>query len=220
MTDSAASNRPWLLALDTSTDWAGIALTDGEALAELNWSAGRRQTTQVMPETQRLLGAMGVGVESLGAIAVASGPGSFSGLRVGMAIASGISVASGIPVIGVSTLLQTVHGWTGSARPVVGVIRAGRSRYGWAIDADIERPATGSVSELVEVVRQIEAAIVVGELIDEDAIRLRELTGALIPPIPDRQRRAGTLARIGWERWKSGEFNPAAPLDPVYLHRH
>ncbi len=50
----------WLLALDTSTDWAGIALTDGEVLAELNWTAGRRQTTQVMPEVERLLGTVNV----------------------------------------------------------------------------------------------------------------------------------------------------------------
>ena len=115
MSDSEPGEARWLLALDTSTDWAGVALTDGTALAELNWTAGRRQTTQVMPEVQEMLRRMGVEVESLGAVAVAVGPGSFSGLRVGMAIANGIAVATGIPVVGISTLLLTIHGRSGLA---------------------------------------------------------------------------------------------------------
>ena len=71
----------WLLALDTSTDWAGIALTDGEVLAELNWTAGRRQTTQVMPKSngswhcERDRGPAGCGCRSDRAGVVSAGYG-------------------------------------------------------------------------------------------------------------------------------------------------
>jgi tRNA threonylcarbamoyladenosine biosynthesis protein TsaB len=214
-----ATAQGWLLAIDTSTDWAGIALTDGAALAELNWTAGRQQTTQVMPEIQRLIGRMGLEPEDLGAVAVAIGPGSFSGLRVGMAIANGLAIATGIPILGVSTILLTVHGWSSPPERTIGMVRAGRSRYSWARADTIENPTTGAVSELIEYIRIHEVATVLGELLDEDAIRVRELTDAVVPPVPVRLRRAGTLARIGWERWRSGDFDPLATPEPVYLHR-
>jgi tRNA threonylcarbamoyladenosine biosynthesis protein TsaB len=219
VSEETAQERNWLLALDTSTDWAGVALTDGVESAELNWTAGRQQTTQVMPEVQRLLGSMQITPNSLGALAVAIGPGSFSGIRVGMAIANGISVASGIPIIGVSTLELTIHGWDGVSGPAVGVIRAGRSRYGWASADDIANPTSGSVAELIDYVRVGKHRIVLGELSDEDAIRMRETSGAIVPPAPVRLRRSGTLARLGWERWRAGDFDPAASHEPIYLHR-
>ena len=213
------SDARWLLALDTSTDWAGIALTDGELLAELNWTAGRKQTTHVMPEVERLLGTVGLTADQIGAVAVATGPGSFSGLRVGLAIASGFAIATGIPVLGESTIELTVHGWRDPDGLSVGVVKAGRSRYGWASADDINSPLNGTIGELVEFVRVTDASTVLGELSDEDAIRIRELTGAIVPPIPDRLRRAGTLARIGWEHWRSGDFDPVRMPEPIYLHR-
>jgi tRNA threonylcarbamoyladenosine biosynthesis protein TsaB len=213
------SDARWLLALDTSTDWAGVALTDGEALAELNWTAGRKQTTHVMPEVERLIGTMGLTTAHLGAVAVATGPGSFSGLRVGLAIANGLAIATGIPVLGVSTTELTVHGWRDLPGQAIGVVRAGRSRYGWASADDIDAPVTGSIGELIEFVRVRNASIVLGELSEEDAIRVRELTRAIVPPVLDGRRRAGTLARIGWERWQTGDFDPTAMPEPVYLHR-
>lgn len=219
MIDPPSTEAGWLLALDTSTDWAGVALTDGNALSELNWTAGRRQTTQVMPEVVRLLETTGIDASALGALAVAIGPGSFSGLRVGMAIANGISVATGIPILGVSTLELTLHGWAGISGTVVGVIRAGRARYGWASADDIANPISGDISELIDFVRAGEHELVLGELSGEDAIRLRELTGVIVPPAPTRQRRAGVLAQIGWDRWRSGEGNRANGMEPVYLHR-
>ena len=209
----------WLLALDTSTDWAGIALTDGEVLAELNWTAGRRQTTQVMPEVERLLGTVNVTAAQLGAVAVATGPGSFSGLRVGLAIANGLSIATGIPVLGVSTIELTIHAWRDLPGMAIGVVKAGRSRYGWASADAIDEPLTGTIGELIEFVRVHDASIVLGELSEEDVIRVRELTDVIVPPTPDRLRRAGTLARMGWERWRSGDFDPLAIPEPVYLHR-
>jgi tRNA threonylcarbamoyladenosine biosynthesis protein TsaB len=214
-----ASAGGWILALDTSTDWAGVALTDGNGLAELNWTAGRQQTTQVMPEVQWLLDTMEVGAGDLGAVTVATGPGSFSGLRVGMAIASGLAIATGIPVIGVSTILLTVHGRSSRPDQTVGVVKAGRARYGWARADTIENAHTGAIAELVEYARTHDVAMLLGELSDEDAIRVRELTGAVVPPVPDRLRRAGTLARIGWERWRAGDFDPLVTPEPIYLHR-
>jgi len=72
-----------LLAIDTSTDFAGIAVSGGSNVVELRWSAGRNQTTSVLEQIDRCLKLGGIAVSDLSAIAVAIGPGMFNGLRVG-----------------------------------------------------------------------------------------------------------------------------------------
>ena len=213
------AERIWVAAIDTSTEWAGVALTDGANLVELNWSAGRQQTTQVAPELNRIMQTAGIAIADIGAAVVATGPGSFSGLRVGISIANGMAMAADIPVIGVSTLASTVWPWQSDDKTVVGVVRAGRARYAWASDRDLADAITGTISELVEFIRESRSAVVVGELAEVDAIRLRELTDAHVPPAPGRLRSAGNLAQIGWERWRAGGYDPIAIPEPIYLHR-
>jgi tRNA threonylcarbamoyladenosine biosynthesis protein TsaB len=209
----------WVLAIDTSTEWAGVALTDGAHIIEQNWLAGRHQTTQVMPEVERLLAITAVAATELSAIAASTGPGSFSGLRVGLAIANGLAVAANVPTIGISTLAITQRPWSGLGRPVVAVVKAGRHRYGWGDDSTGSGLLNGTIAELVDFLREGSPAIVVGELDDADAVRIRELTSATVPHVPDRLRRAATLAMMGWDIWRAGEYDPAAILEPVYLHR-
>jgi tRNA threonylcarbamoyladenosine biosynthesis protein TsaB len=94
-----------LLALDTATRFASFALHDGRAIRyEMSWEAGRQHTTQLMPRVVEALEELEVRPEALSAVAVALGPGSFTGLRVGMAIAKGLALARGIPIIGIPTL--------------------------------------------------------------------------------------------------------------------
>ena len=81
-----------LLALDTSTALAGVALYDGALRAEATWHAGRNHTVQVMPEAVRLLEGQGLGPGDLSAVGVATGPGSYTGVRVGLALANGLAV--------------------------------------------------------------------------------------------------------------------------------
>ena len=73
-----------LLALDTSTKQAGIALYDGARglIAEYNWHSANRHTEELMPAVSQMLAKASVKPSSLAAVAVALGPGSFTGLRV------------------------------------------------------------------------------------------------------------------------------------------
>lgn len=207
---------PWLLAIDTSSEWAGLALTDGSSAAELNWAAGRRQTASVMVEVERLLGTMRLGMNDIGAVAVATGPGSFSGLRVGMGIAKGLAIATGIPVIGVGTLEATVSPWS-DIQPVTGVIRAGRSRYVWAESTLIEQFQTGTIADLVAGLARSPAGLVVGELDAHDEEIARE-HGIVVPSTLVRARRALAVADLGYRRWVSGTLSDIAALEPVYVH--
>src|SRR5438309_311964 len=104
LTTRARSRRGWwrpgsprrclmLLALDTSTALASVALYDGTVRAEATWRAGREHSTQVLPTAVRLLEQQGLGPPDLSGVAVAIGPGSYTGVRVGIALAKGLAVA-------------------------------------------------------------------------------------------------------------------------------
>src|SRR3954465_2917514 len=73
-----------LLALDTSTALASVALYDGTLRAEATWPSGRTHSQQVLPMAVRLLEEQGLGPDDLTAVAVAIGPGSYTGVRVGV----------------------------------------------------------------------------------------------------------------------------------------
>ena len=93
-----------ILAIDTATDWMGLALHDGSSvLAEFGWRSRRTQTIELAPAVAQLWARTGVSAGDLSAIAVAIGPGSYTGLRVGLALAKGIALGQKLPLVGVPT---------------------------------------------------------------------------------------------------------------------
>ena len=123
-----------LLALDTSTRQAGIALYSGERglLTETTWHSANRHTEELMPAIAHMLAQAGMSSRDLSAIGVALGPGSFTGLRVGLAAAKGLALAHGLKLIGVPTLDFTAYPHRSQPLPVVALVQAGRGRVYWA----------------------------------------------------------------------------------------
>jgi tRNA threonylcarbamoyladenosine biosynthesis protein TsaB len=93
-----------LLALETSSPIGSIALRHGDDLLERFIATPREQTDLVLPFVDDLLGAAGLALRDLDAIAFGRGPGSFTGLRIAAAVTQGLSFASGVPAVGVSSL--------------------------------------------------------------------------------------------------------------------
>jgi tRNA threonylcarbamoyladenosine biosynthesis protein TsaB len=220
-----------LLALDTSTALAGVALYDGAVRAELTWHAGRGHTTQVLPEAVRLLEAQGLGPRDLRAVAVATGPGSYTGLRVGLGVAKGLAVALRLPLVGVCTLDAMVAPFLAAGRPVRAALDAGRGRYATALyereaDALVRREAITTV-DLAGLAALLRPPLVLAA--ELNAAARESLLAA--PPAPARDdtpgveiatpaaatRRAGFLAELAWDRLASeGGADPAA-VEPIYL---
>jgi tRNA threonylcarbamoyl adenosine modification protein YeaZ len=106
VTDAAGDGRRgWILALDTATSRVVIAagLPDGTPLAVTTWEAGHRHGETLLPAIGRLTGEANLRRSRMQAVVAGTGPGAFTGLRVGLATAKGLAHALGIPIVGVST---------------------------------------------------------------------------------------------------------------------
>ena len=228
------SGAGWLLAIDTSSEQLGVALTDGRATAELSWPAGRHQSSLLTPAIDALLGRQGLAVADLGAIAVAIGPGTFNGLRAGLGTAKGLSLGSEVPLIGVGTLAATVLPVLAPDRLAVGVVAAGRGRlvsavYRPAIGSaeasvpeEVGAPRNGSLAELGQRLAGLAGPLTLaGELDDAGLAELIAAHPAVdlwAPPAPVRGRRPASVAALGHGRWVRGEVDDADTLDAIYLH--
>lgn len=99
-----------ILAVDSATPVAGVALIDGEKImAEYFTNFKRVHSKNLLPMIDKCLTDCGCKLNDLAAIALTTGPGSFTGIRIGMATVKGLCMGAGIPLIGISTLEAIAH---------------------------------------------------------------------------------------------------------------
>jgi len=213
-----------LLALDTSTAQTGLALYDGvQILGEMTWHSHLRQTVEMAPAIVELLKHVGANIEAVEAVGVAIGPGSFTSLRVGLALAKGLVLARHIPLIGVPSLDILAAAVPVQPIPLAAILQAGRGRLavgwyhaagdGWQSDGPAK---THTVDELADSITS--PTLVCGELNAEERQRLaRKYKNVSIPSPANSVRRPGILAELAWQRWQAGDTDAIAPLAPIYL---
>lgn len=213
------------LAIDTSTATAGVALTDrGVLVAETTWRAGYNHTTQLYPVLEALLRLGGVGMERITSVIVAKGPGTFSGLRVGLSAAKGIALSRGIPLAAVSTLAVEAYPHMSSRSLIRPILDAGRGEL--AVGAfrvqegemvEVVPPAIVTLEQLCDSIRG--PTLFCGEHLPAIASELAKRLGppgAMAPPAT-QVRRPAYLAALGWQRLVRGQTEDIAALEPVYL---
>ncbi len=218
-----------LLAIDTATNVPGIALYAAQGiLGETTWQTREHHTRSLMPEIARLLALLDTDSRQLQAIAVATGPGSFTGLRIGLSVAKGLAYSLNAALLGIPTLDVTASACALQSLPVCAVLRAGRGRYGAALyhlnagtPARVSEYLFGSAETLAS---QIAAAargrfVLNGEVDEAILTQLRVHAGErmVIAPRAFQLRRAGYLAELAWQRWQAGEHDTIESLAPYYI---
>ena len=213
-----------LLALDTSTRQTGVALyADAQVLHENVWFSKRRHTVELTPAIDAALAMNGHTLDDLQAVAVATGPGSYTGLRIGLAVAKGLALGRHLPLIGVPTFDILAYAQPLREETMFTVLEAGRGRLAvaqyrvkkeaWKIKGE---PEVLTPEELSSRIRK--PTWICGELNAEvRKILGRKHKNALIAPPALSLRRPSFLAELAWERWQADDTDDPATLAPYYL---
>lgn len=217
-----------LLAIDTATSYTSLALHDRQTLiAEETWlSPTPNHAAELAPAVRRILEQSSVTIQDLTALGVCVGPGSFTGLRIGVALAKGIAAARQLPLVGVSSLDILAAGHFQVSGALITLVQAGRGRivagaYQWRKGRWKSRsePRLMTWESLIESIDG--PATLTGEISPEGFAALEEAqqgeVSIQITPAVHRLRRAGFLAEEAWNQLQAtGEHDPAQVV-PLYV---
>lgn len=191
---------PLILALDTTREYGSIALLRGdEVLEEVSLHSPDGFAHVLYGHLAALLARHGVTAGEIDCFAAASGPGSFTGVRVGLACIKGLAEAAGKPAVGVSNLEAVASLGSGGLRAPVIDARRGEV-YGAVYDAAGHAVAPEVVAPMDEWRRGLPA-------------------GAEIIELPAAAPLAGAIGRTALARWQRGEAGDPASLDANYVRR-
>ena len=215
-----------LLALDTTTAACSVALArPGQLIAEVTTIIPRTHSQRLLPLIHGMLSETPHAIGQVEGIAVSRGPGSFTGLRIGLATAKGLALALNVPVAGVSSLEVLAHGAgvSGLVCPALnarreqvytGLFRAG----GQQPQAVLEPQALGLDRLLEQLARHKEPIWFCGDAGEMAWQHARaHLADARLVPEHFRWNRAAALAQLGLLRWQQGEMVKEQHLTPLYL---
>jgi tRNA threonylcarbamoyladenosine biosynthesis protein TsaB len=208
-----------VLAIDTATSRTVVAVERADtSLAEASWPAGQRHGEELLAGLDRLLAAEGLALASIRAIVVGTGPGGFTGLRVGLATAKGLAHALAIPIVGIPTSAALLAAAKVAGQPA-GQADSQASPSGWALllpagprDRVLVDPAgprllpVGTEPELPPGV-----LVVAVDLDGRAPAEAVERGGAALAGL------GPSLLRLGRARLATGEVDDLARLVPEYV---
>ena len=214
-----------LVAIDTSTQSIGIALYDGvQVLAAHTWRSRNFHTVELMPAIAEMLARCQVSPKQLTGVGVALGPGSFTGLRIGLSAAKGLAFGRNIPIAGVPSLEVLVAAQPGLRRPMIAFLEVGRGRFAWARFRFIN-PSWGliTVTKVDEFIRFADSSTspvyVAGEMgAEERRIMGRKWKTSQLAPASACLRRPSVLAELAWDKLQVGHADDPVSLSPIYVH--
>ena len=208
------------LQIDTSTRYACVGLSlEGRSLVEIAWRSERNHSIELVPAINRALEQASAEIRELRAVFVASGPGGFSALRVGMSTAKAIAYTRSIPLVTVGTLELELHPYANLFQPVRAIMSAGRTRLYVGTLRPGEEKAEIGLQDLDSFLEGLSPDVFYcGEAVPdlEAEIRARLGDGTMISQARPPSRHASSLAHLGYTKLQSGCTSDAA-AEPIYL---
>jgi tRNA threonylcarbamoyladenosine biosynthesis protein TsaB len=215
-----------ILALDTSTEQASVAVAQGQrTLSEWSWVADRNHSRQLFTVIRHILDVVELQIVKVDALVVATGPGSFNGLRVGISAAKGLATARHVPLVGISTLDVIAFQAASADQVVWAVMPAGRGEVYLARYAGDGEKWRRTSDYLIMPVDEAASAVGAGGLVAGTGAALVCRSGGshTSAGAPEHRapsvRRAGYLAELGRRYLQAGGRDQLLTLEPLYLRR-
>jgi tRNA threonylcarbamoyladenosine biosynthesis protein TsaB len=214
-----------ILGIETATMTGGLALMDeGKLIAEYTLNMKTTHSSRLMPALDWILKDALLDKNQIDGIAISTGPGSFTGLRIGLATAKGLALGLDIPLIGIGTLDALANNVSYPAYQVCAILDARKKEvysafYKCENDVLVKKSHYQVISP-AELVDQIhEKTIMLGDAIDVYGEYFKEKLGDLVVFAPDAQRlpRAAVVAEMGLAKLKLGEILDLASSEPYYI---
>lgn len=218
-----------VLGIESSTPVASAALvTEGGLKGEIILNIGLTHSEQLLPLIDDLLTQTRIPLSQVEGIAVARGPGSFTGLRIGMATAKGLAQGRGIPLVGVSTLLGLAETQRGSSLGYISPVMNARKKE---VYAALYENGVGGLKEVlpqqavdplkwVQELAQLQGPLtIIGDGAKDYLEIWRELPmkGLHLPPDYLSVNRAASIAWLGREMLLRGQHDDLYKLKPSYI---
>lgn len=216
------------MALETATPVCSVAMIQaGIVLAELNIQTGNTHSGRLMPQIAGLIEMTGANIADVEALAVSIGPGSFTGLRIGLTTAKALAYAWGKPIVGIQTLEALAYGCPASDGWVAAMLDAQKGRvyealYQWKQGWPTEiRPiriidAEQSIAEMIE---QAVPIMLVGEAVRDYAEKIGKTDNLVVAPEHCLMPRAASVGLMGYRKFQQGMAVAATKLNPFYVRR-
>lgn len=224
-----------ILALDSSGLVASVAIVEDDMLiAEYNTQYKKTHSQTLLPMLDEIRKMIDLDMTTIDAVALAAGPGSFTGLRIGSATAKGLGLALDIPLIEVPTLEGLAYNMYGTAQYVCPIMDARRGQvytgiYEFVKENDtpgaftmktIEPQCAVAIEEIVEKLNELGRGVIfLGDgvpVFEEKLAQLMQVEYSFAPAHMNRQR-AAALAALGSIYYKEGRSIPAGEHAPIYL---
>jgi tRNA threonylcarbamoyladenosine biosynthesis protein TsaB len=214
-----------ILGIDTATPILALGIVDEEkVLSEIRFNAGQTHAQILLPNIEKILKDSSLQLEDLDGIALSIGPGSFTGLRIGLATAKGLCFASGKPLLTVPTLDGLVYFNRSLPYPLVPVLDAKKNEVYSAVynnrEGVLERISDYWVLSVEKLVAKIpEEVIFLGLGLEVFQDRLKELCGEKAHFLAgERNLPSGSsIAFLGLEKFRRSEFEDLEKAEPLYL---
>lgn len=216
-----------VLGIETATPVCGVAIgREDSVLVERSLNVGTHHAERLLPMIRDALGEAGMGLRDLDGIAVSIGPGSFTGLRIGLSTAKSLCWSAGLPLVAVPTLEAMAAQFPHAACPVCPALDARKKEiYAALYDTSSGSPraliAPAAVSPVPFVSSLTGPTLFVGDgarLYRREVVAVLGERARFAPPPLDRPF-AASVAALGLSRLGRGETEDLARVEPVYLRK-
>ncbi|MFO7761869.1 MAG: tRNA (adenosine(37)-N6)-threonylcarbamoyltransferase complex dimerization subunit type 1 TsaB [Thermodesulfobacteriota bacterium] len=217
---------PLLLALENSGMCGSVALTCSSfCIGEYSLQSRRTHSKRLLPTVQRLMEDAGVSWQDMDGIAVSIGPGSFTGLRIGLSAAKGLATAASLPLIGISSLKSLAWQYSYVSPRICAMIDARKKEVycalfqpeGGGVLKRLTADMALSPEKVIEYITEPTLLIGDGVQVYQDLIKKELGTMAIIPPPHLSFPRAAALGFLALSSWEENDFLDISRATPVYI---